>query len=537
MKFVTGLLKFVLVTFGVLVLALTGVLWMDQQRTEYLKPENRLPAFAEGAILLTNVQLVPMTADTVLSGMAVYLEDGVIRRIVEERTLDEFDGVDDFDEVGGLEEVDELWYWKGNFTRVDAEGRYLMPGLIDMHVHLWDRYELGLYLANGVTAVRNVWGMPMHLRMKEEAHRGEYLSPRIYTTGPKLTGQEVIDGSNWQLSDVAEARSRVRTFHDEGYDFVKTYYGLSRELFEAILAEASELGIDVVAHPTPGVAFSDHVHPQIRSIEHVEDVVQQALEFQMDSLALQQVLDGLMREAEAIGMGSSRGGFGEQGEPHQPDPNTNKVRYEVQYEVRYCPTMTVFHNITRMLREDSILTSDSLAFMNPLVRLVDSKAQFDRWSGAKAQDPGVVDRLEAQHAFHLEIVRAMHESGVTLIAGTDAGIGVTMPGFSIHEELAFYREAGLSNFEVLRTATVNAAGTHGVMGDLGSIEEGKAASLLLLDGNPLEDLGVLRDPVVVFLDGVPLGRAQLGWMKERASGRKNRVATGVRYVENLVQEW
>jgi len=124
-----------------------------------------------------------------------------------------------------------------------------------------------------------------------------------------------------------------------------------------------------------------------------------------------------------------------------------------------------------------------------------------------------------------------------LIAGTDAGIGVTLPGFSIHEELAFYREAGLSNFEVLRTATVNAAGTHGVMGDLGSIEEGKAASLLLLDGNPLEDLGVLRDPVVVFLDGVPLGRAQLGRMKERASGRKNRVATGVRYVENLVQEW
>jgi hypothetical protein len=552
---------------------------MDQQRTEYLKPENRLPAFAEGAILLTNVQLVPMTADTVLSGMAVYLEDGVIRRIVEERTLDEFDGVDDFDEVGGLEEVDrfdemdafeavggleevdELWYREGNFTRVDAEGRYLMPGLIDMHVHLWDRYELGLYLANGVTAVRNVWGMPMHLRMKEEAHRGEYLSPRIYTTGPKLTGQEVIDGSNWQLSDVAEARSRVRAFHDEGYDFVKTYYGLSRELFEAILEEASELGIDVVAHPTPGVAFSDHVHPQIRSIEHVEDVVQQALEFQMDSLALQQVLDGLMREAEAIGMGSSRGGSDEQeafremiapsdlsdlsasndpgelGEPHQPDPNTNKVRYEVQYEVRYCPTMTVFHNITRMLREDSILTSDSLAFMNPLVRLVDSKAQFERWSGAKAQDPGVVDRLEAQHAFHLEIVRAMHEAGVTLIAGTDAGIGVTLPGFSIHEELAFYREAGLSNFEVLRTATVNAAGTHGVMGDLGSIEEGKAASLLLLDGNPMEDLGALRDPVVVFLDGVPLGRDQLGRMKEQAFGRKNRVATGVRYLENLVQEW
>ena len=129
-----------------------------------------------------------------------------------------------------------------------------------------------------------------------------------------------------------------------------------------------------------------------------------------------------------------------------------------------------------MMINDSILDSESMAYMNPMIKKTDSKDQFERWHNAKQEDAGTIDWIKSQHDFHITIVRKLHEAGVKIICGTDGGIGVTFPGFSIHQELAFYKEAGLSNYEVMKTATVNAAQTHSIMNQLGSIEEGKIAA-------------------------------------------------------------
>ena len=188
------------------------------------------------------------------------------------------------------------------------------------------------------------------------------------------------------------------------------------------------------------------------------------------------------------------------------------------------------------MMDDSILDSEVLEYMNPLIKKVDSKKQFERWFNAKQEDPSTVERIKKQHDFHLKIIKKLHEAGVSIICGTDAGIGVTVPGFSIHNELAFYKEAGLSNFEVLKTATINASKTHDIMNNMGTIEVGKVANLILVDKNPLLELSTLKNPSAVFIKGRKLDKEILKNFKNEAKDRNNLIASALRYAENLIIE-
>ncbi len=469
---------FLIIVFGlIVVVVLTSVvtLWVDSNRTSYLSiGENE---FTANSYLITNVNVIPMDRDTVLENKMVYIKEGIIEKIA------------DSIEINGVEVI-------------DAKNGFLTPGLIDMHVHVWDRYELGLYLSNGVTAVRNLWGMPMHLRIKEDIIDDNIYSPAFFTTGPKLTGPEFIGDDNLNLMSPQEAQEKVISYKRRGYDFIKTYYGLDREIFDAVIEQSEISEIDIVAHPSQKVPFSYHLKSQIKSIEHAEEIVQQPLQFDLDTNKLQPIIDSI----------------------------------SFSRHTSYCPTLTGFHNIYQMMIDDSILDSESLEYMNPLIKKADSKNQFDRWFNAKQEDSTVVSRIRTQHDFHVTIVQKLHDAGVAIVCGTDAGIGVTLPGFSIHEELNFYKDAGLSNYEVLKTATVNASRTHSVMNSLGTIEEGKIANLLMVDDNPLLELSSLENPAYVFIKGRKLSRETLDSFNENAMNRKNLMASGLRYLEYLVIE-
>jgi len=459
-----------------LVIVILSIVFIDHSNTSYLNIDGNEDLKTDSYIL-TNVNIIPMVSDTLIKGNEIYIRKGEIARIAPK-----------------INEPD--------VERIDGNNAYLMPGLIDMHVHVWDEYELGLYLANGVTAVRNVWGLPMHLRMKEDIKTGKIISPSFYTTGPKLTGPEFIGDDNLNLHSAEEAVEKVKSYKEKGYDFLKTYYGLPEDIFAAIIEQAKISDLDIIAHPSPKVTFSYHLNPQIKSIEHAEEIVQQPLQFDLDTVKLRPIIDTIAHFKQA----------------------------------KYCPTLTVFYNIYSMLINDSILENDSLKYMNPLIKSEDSQNQYERWSNAKQNDPETVQRIKSQHDFHLTIVKKLHEAGVTIICGTDAGIGVTLPGFSIHEELAFYKEAGLSNYEVLKTATVNAAQTHQVMNDLGSIEIGKTASLILLKDNPIENLKALHNPNWVMVNGRLLNSEKLEEFKSKAKDRPNFMVTAIYYAENLLFE-
>jgi hypothetical protein len=476
MKILKRLLKIFWALIGVLALTTIIILWVDSYRTSYLKIKNNELTY-NNSYLITHVNVIPMNKDTVLLDKMVYIKEGIIEKIAD--TI----------EVRGVEIL-------------DAKKKYLTPGLIDMHVHVWDRYELGLYLSNGITAVRNLWGMPMHLRVKEDVDNDKILSPSFFTTGPKLTGSEFIGDDNLNLSNPNEAKEKVISFKDRGYDLIKTYYGLDQEIFDAVIEQSGISEIDIVAHPSQKVPFSYHLDPQIKSIEHAEEIVQQPLQFDLDTVKLQPIIDTI----------------------------------SLSNHTSYCPTITVFNNIYQMMMNDAILDSEALGYINPLIKKVDSKNQFDRWYNTKQVDSGVVGRIKNQHDFHLNIISKLHNAGIPIICGTDAGIGVTIPGFSIHKELAFYKEAGLSNYEVLKTATVNASQTHSIMNQLGTIEKGKIANLLIVDDNPLTELSSLENPSSVFVKGRILNRETLDSFEEKARNRKNLIASALRYLENLIIE-
>ncbi|MEH6535969.1 MAG: amidohydrolase family protein [Psychroserpens sp.] len=477
MKTLKRILKFIVISIGVLLIFIAIVLFIDTQSTNYLKVENNKSAH-NNSFLITNVNVIPMSQDTVLVDKMVYIKAGIIQNIADNI------------EIKGVEII-------------DAKHKYLTPGLIDMHVHIWDRYELGLYLSNGVTAVRNLWGMPMHLRLKEDINNDEIISPLFFTTGPKLTGPEFIGDDNLQLVSPNDAKEKVISYKKRGYDFIKTYYGLTEDIFDAVVEQAIISDIDIVAHPSQKVSYSYHFKQQIKSIEHAEEIIQQPLNYNLlDTLKLKHVFN----------------------------------EYEKSKESFFSPTLTVYNNIYQMLIDDNILESEQLQFINPLIKKVDSKAQFERWYHTKLRDSSIVKTIKKQHDFHLEIVKTLHKNGTTIICGTDSGIGVTVPGFSIHQELAFYKEAGLSNYEVLKTATINASKTHSIMNEMGTIEVGKIANLILIDDNPLLDLSALQNPTTVFIKGRKLNRETLDNYEKQAKNRNNLIASAVRYLENLIIE-
>jgi len=476
MKFLKKFFQIILSLIGVLIITTLVIIGVDSQRTSYLKVEKNEHA-NNATYIINNVNIIPMNADTILANKMVYIKDGVIQEIADSINVKHA----------------EIF---------NAENKYMMPGLIDMHVHVWDRYELGLYLSYGVTAVRNVWGMPMHLRIKEDVNNDEIISPLFFTSGPKLTGPEFIGDDNVNLGDPDEAKEKVISYKENGYDFIKTYYGLDKQIFVAVVEQAEISGVDIVAHPSQKVPYSYHFNPQIKSIEHAEDIVQQPLNYSLDTLKLKEVINDFA---------SSR-------------------------HSSFCPTLTVYNNIYQMLINDDILSSEQLQLINPLIRKVDSKNQFDRWFHARQEDSTVVRRIFDQHNFHLKIIRNLSEAGVNIICGTGAGIGITIPGRSIHQELAFYKEAGLSNYEVLKTATLNASKTHSIMNQLGTIEEGKIANFLLLDNNPLTKLSALENPSFVFIKGRKLERETLNFYEEKAKNRNNLIASAIRYVENYLVE-
>ena len=472
MKIFKRILIGILILIALIVLTIAVLYVVDTSGASYLKTKN-MEAPLSNEYLIKNVNVIPMTKDTVLANKMVHIKAGKIY------------SVDDI-----IKEQDLLI--------IDGQGKFLSPGLIDMHVHVWDRFELGLYLANGVTTVRNLWGVPLHLRIKNEIADGELIGPMFYTSGPKLTGPDDLGDDKVQIQSVEQARELVQDYNKRGYDFIKTYAGITEPLFEAIVEEATSLDLDIVSHPSFQMTYSKNFIDQVATIEHAEDIVQQPLNYQLDSVKLDSVI-ALMAHSK----------------------------------VNFSPTLSGFYNIYRMLTEDGLLEDKSIAYINPLFKSVDTEVQIARWQGEKSRDPEVVERIITQHKFHLYIIKKLHEADVNIVCSTDAGIAIGSPGFSIHQELQYYSDAGLNNYEVIKTATVNPTRVHKEFEDMGTIENGKWANLILSDENPLEDLKTLQEPHWVMIKGKMLDEKTLDTFKNKAFDRNNMTSTALYWIENL----
>lgn len=474
MKYLKFFIKAIVGLAIAFVLTILITFWFDSNQTDYLDL-NPSDSDSETSFLIKNVNVIPMTKDTVLRNKSVLIKNGNIVHI---------------DSI--IPEID--------VKVIDAKGKYLSPGLIDVHVHIWDKQEFGLYLANGVTAVRNAWGMPFHLRFKEQINNNELLGPVFITTTPKLTGAENATFDQLGIKDEKHAHDLIKHYHEDGYDLIKTYAGMPEDIFDVIIEESEKNNMPIVAHPSFEVPYAYHFKKAIQSIEHTEDIVQNALKYKLDSVALQ-----------------------------------NVIKYYSDAKMAHTPTLTIYQNIIDIIEQkDSVKTIGGGNYMNPTLVSLGSMDSYNRWTSEQFYKPETLEQIKKQHQFHLYIVKQLHQAGVKLLCGTDAGIVFNMPGYAIHEELTYYIEAGLTPYEALKTATINPSTEIGLFNNLGTIEKGKLANLILSDKNPLEDISTLSNPIAVCIKGRYLQNYELKEFEEKAKNRKTGLVTLFRFIESLL---
>ncbi|WP_439636282.1 amidohydrolase family protein [Oceanicaulis sp.] len=460
------------IVFGVLVGlgVLAGLIWAVAFRWPS-EMSGRAPA---PAILIENVRLVSMVAGEpdALEAQDILVIDGVIAARVPHGAL------------AGDPRLEGA-------EHIDAAGRTVLPGLIDAHVHVWDMPELAGYLAHGVTSVRNVAGLPVHLRWADRIEDGALLGPTLLTTGPILNSP----GPNAQQNHVLvmtgdEARAAVRRQHQQGYRHLKVYSNLTEDAYRGVLEEARALGLTVSGHTPEGVRepgiplerdflipFTSVLDDGFLTIEHTESIVWHGLRDRLNAERMQQ-LAGEMAQAGVV----------------------------------VTPTLIAHDNLVRVAETGgAYLERPGVETLNPLYVRIDADV-YAYWA---RQDPAV--REEARRQFYRQATGMMHEAGVTLIAGTDAGIFTNLPGRSMTRELELLVMSGLSPHAALQTATANGAQVLGLT-DRGRIAPGLRADLVLVSGDPLSDVAVVEFPDAVMVNGIWLDRAELDDL-ERAAGK------------------
>lgn len=373
---------------------------------------------------------------------------------------------------------------------VDGAGLTLVPGLTDMHVHVWDEAELGAYLAWGVTTVRNMSGMPFHLDLQQRIEAGELAGPHLVTTGPILNSAGPNAQINHQLVEDAEAARAAVAWQDEaGFRRLKVYSNLKRDAYEAILDEAAARGMRVSGHTPEGVrrpgvplaapfdiGFEEILDDGFETIEHIESIVWHGL-----------------------------------GDRHDADAARALARKIAAAGVPVTPTLLAHHNLWLVAATDgAALTRPGTETLNAFVQRTEAPYQ-QSWA-ARAPEPAA-----RNDAFYGQVLDMFAEEGVFLVAGTDAGIFTNIPGKSLSEELGLMVAAGLTPFEALKAATHNPAVVLGTEGRQGCLREGCLADLVLYACDPLADIACTGRPEAVVRAGTYLDAAALQALRAGAA--------------------
>ncbi|MCI0517774.1 MAG: amidohydrolase family protein [Woeseiaceae bacterium] len=427
------------------------------------------PALAE-SVAIVNVNVIPMTSEVVLPGRSVVVTDGRIAAI------------GDVDTTALPEDA----------AIIDGTDRYLMPGLAEMHAHVPGASSqdlervLGLFAANGVTLIRGMLGQPSHLELRKQLAEGEIVGPRLFTSGPSFNSNSV-DGPE-------QAAAMVREQVRDGYDFLKIHPGLSLAEFQAIARMANELHIPFAGHVPEDVTVEQALAAGIATIDH---------------------LDGYMVSLLVPNKDPS-GGFGgffgvylaEHADPGEIVGIAAATATAGAWNV---PTQTLFENFVSAEDPQRMAERPELKYV--------SAGTVESWKEAKSElmQEALYKPETAARAIELrrQLILALHRSGAGLLLGSDAPQVFNVPGFSIHRELKLLVEAGLSPYEALQTGTVYPASFFNQESYFGTVQPGLEADLVLLDGNPLQDIGNSRRIHGVMIRGRWLSRQDIDRLLQR----------------------
>lgn len=437
-----------------------------------------LPAGTPNAqpLLLRNVRVIDMMTTQDPRQADVVIQDGRIAAIVEPgKAL-----------IAGAREI-------------DGKGRFLIPGLAEMHAHLPTNSDqraltedlLALFVANGVTNIRSMLGDRWHLALREELATGKVFGPRLFAGAPSLNGSSAPD---------PETGARLaREYAAAKFDFLKLHPGLKRDVFDAIAKAANEAGIPFAGHVSEAVGIENALASKYAAVDHLDgyltaladDECRQRRAAAFFAIGLLDCMDAA-RIRPLVELTLSAGTWNV---PTQsflekfafPPASVEAVR--ARPEMKYLPPATAQNWIDTRAR---FLGTQSL-----------TKGQFDHFLDLRRQ-----------------LIRSLYEAGAPLLVGSDSPQIFNVPGFATHDELEALVAAGLPPRAALEAATVNVARHFRREGEFGAIAAGQAADLVLLDVNPLESIGNSRRIAGVMLRGRWLDRAELDTMLAGIAARQ-----------------
>lgn len=407
----------------------------------------------------SNVNVIPMDRDTVLRDQTVAVRDGKIVEIGPAARVRVPDGA----------------------VRVDGKGKFLIPALAEMHAHipgakapeaLVER-TLFLFAANGIGTIRGMQGDPRHLLYRERVAKGELFSPRIYAAGPGFTGNSA--------STAEAAVQMVVAQKAAGYDLLKILTGVPRAAFDALAAKADEVGIRFAGHVPADVGLQRALEAKYHSIDHLDGYIEALAKepgpSQFFGLSLINQVDE-SRIPKLVAATKTAGTW-------------------------MVPTQVLFDN---MLSEES---PEAMAQW-PEMKYMPAET-VKNWVGQKTKNMANYSAADRQKliALRRKILKALLDGGVPFALGSDAPQSWNVPGFSAHRELKSLVAAGFTPFQALQSGAVNPARYFGTSSSTGTVAAGMRADLLLLDANPLVDIGNTTKIAGVMLNGRWLSRAEL----------------------------
>lgn len=373
-------------------------------------------------------------------------------------------------------------------TVIDGRGKYLMPGLADMHVHILAPDELPLFLASGVTAVRNMHGHPMHLELREQIAAGALLGPTIYTAGAAIDGVPPYWPGSGSIDDPSRAEPMVLEQKRAAYDFLKLYMNLDQASYEAVITAARKHGMKTAGHVPTALGMGKVLEHPIDSLEHLW-----AYFLAPTTAASLQTGPEIMRVEAQSWLDVSEAEMQE------------LARALAQAGIWSCATLTVRKRGPTVENLDAAWTGLEQRYVSPLIKKI--WLHENVFLALSSADHEV---LRMSYGKMQAMVRALRAAGARILLGTDTPNPFVLPGVSVHEELENLVAAGLTPYEALRAGTRDAAEFLEQTGELGAIAAGMRADLLLLDADPLADVGNARKIAGVMLRGqwLPAERLQ-----------------------------
>ncbi len=420
-------------------------------------------AQSPAATAFVNVTVVPMDSPRVDAGQTVLVQGGRIAAIGPAAHINV--------PAGAL--------------KIDGTGKFLIPGLAEMHGHnpppgssdetVARTYYL--YVANGVTTVRSMLGWDGQLALREKVRRGDLLGPTLYLAGPSFNGQTV--------TSPAQAIQRVREQKNQGWDLLKVHPGVSRAAYDAMARTAAEVDIDFAGHVPADVGLPHAIAQGQRTIDH---------------------LDGYIEH-----LGAATGAV-------DPAKLQDIVRITRGYGAAVVPTMVLWDTIIGAHELSTLMGFAELRYM-PAREVEAWRASYEKRRAAPGFDAAAARAVAANRR---HVLKALSDGGVEILFGTDSPQQFSVPGFSIHREMQAMRAAGMSTYDILRSATRNVAEHLGEAGEFGIVAPGARADLVLLKGNPLDDIGHVARQAGVMVRGQWLSEQEIAKrLDEIAAGPRN----------------